>query len=112
MSIKLFLNSGLTICLMACISVAKAQGNCKEVKATIQVIQSDETYGKGSVKIDFKGQSRQGIAVSLVGSKGYFKKDILEDEIKELNKGAYTLVFNSKTEEDNFCIKHFEFTIK
>lgn len=112
MSTKLFLNNYLTFLLVMCLSLANAQSNCKEIKATIEVFQAGQKEDKGLVTIDFHGQSRYSFEVSIIGTRGYFKKDIQENEIKEIEKGTYTLVFTSRKEEDNFCIKHFEFIIK
>lgn len=90
---------------------AKAQSECKEIKATIEVFQAGEKAEKASIEIVLEGQSISLLEIALVGPKGYFKKDIQETVIMNLQKGNYTLVLSSKKESYNFCQKHFEFTI-
>ena len=111
MGTKLLLNRYLTFCLVICSFAARAQDNCKEIKATIEVFQAGQKAEKASVKIDFKGQSNSNLNLTLIGPKGFFRKDIQESEIQGLQKGAYSLVITPKREEDNFCQKHFGFTI-
>ena len=112
MSTKLFLNNYLTFFLLLCVGLANAQDNCKEIKATIEVFQAGQKAGAASVVIDFHGQASSQFAVTLIGPKGYYKKDIIETEVKGLNKGSYTLVFSPKNESDNFCMKRLALTIK
>jgi hypothetical protein len=88
------------------------QSACQEIKAKIEVFDSNHEGKNGSVKIDLNGQSSSLLIVSLVGPKKYLRKDILEQQITGLDKGRYTLVFGGRNEEDNFCQKHFEFIIK
>jgi uncharacterized membrane protein len=112
MGTKLLLNSYLTFCLVTCSLAALSQDNCKEIKATIEVFQSGQKAEKASLAIDFHGHPISDLFVTLIGPKGYFEKDIQETEIKDLQKGTYTLVITSKRKEDNFCQKHFGFTVK
>jgi hypothetical protein len=92
--------------------IAEAQPNCMEVKATIEVLHAGQMAEKASVFIDFHGHSRTLFQVTLLGTKGFYRKEIQEEEIKNLYPGKYMLVFTSRNEEDRFCIKHLEFTIK
>jgi hypothetical protein len=92
--------------------VALGQDKCKEIKATIEISQAGQKAEKGSITIDFKGQSASLFSITLVGPKGYSKKDIAENEIKGLDAGSYTLVFGPKNDGDSFCMKHIQFTIK
>ena len=108
---KSFLNNYLTIAFVLALGIANAQTGCKDIKATIEVFQAGQKGEIASVMIDFHGQSNAELSISLIGPKGYFKKDIQESEIKDLQKGTYTIVFSSK-KEDNFCMKHFEVIIK
>ena len=108
---KLLLNKYLTIAFLLTFGIAKAQTDCKDIKATIEIFQAGQKAEKASVTIDFHGQSTSSFTVSIIGPKTFFKKDIKETEVKELHKGTYTLVFAGKREEDNYCMKHLEFTI-
>ena len=112
MGTKLLLNSYLTFCLVTCSLAALAQDNCKEIKATIEVFQAGQKAEKGSVKIDFHGQSQSSFSVFLFGMKLVKRKEIEGDEIKDLEPGRYMLVFTSRKDEDDFCIKQTEFIIK
>ena len=107
---KSFLNSYLTFVLVLAFGITNAQ-NCKDIKATIEVFQAGQKSEKASVAIDFHGQSVAFFNITIIGPQGFYKKDIQESEIKDLLKGTYTLVFVPKEEKDNFCMKHFEFTI-
>jgi len=111
MGTKILLNSYLSFCFVICSLVASAQGNCKEIKATMEVFQAGQKAEKASITIDFHGHPISELFVTLIGPKGYFEKDIQESEIKDLQKGTYTLVITSKRKEDNYCQKHFGFTI-
>ncbi|HTH55439.1 MAG TPA: hypothetical protein VL728_05295 [Cyclobacteriaceae bacterium] len=111
MGTKILLNSCLSFCIVICSLAALAQDNCKEIKATIEVFQAGQKTEKASFKIDFKGQPSSLFSITLIGPKGYSKKDITEDEIKGLDAGSYTLVFAPK-DESSYCMKHFQFTIK
>jgi hypothetical protein len=104
-------NKYLTIVLILAFGIAKAQSGCKEIKATIEVFQVGQKSEKASVTIDFHGQPTISFIVSIIGPKTFFKKDIKETELNELQKGTYTLVFAGRHEEDNYCMKHLEFTI-
>lgn len=108
MQLKLLLNRYLLILFFLTSGSLKAQTNCKEVKAEIEVSKAD---GNQVVKIDFKGQKTDQLTISLVGPKGYLKTDIEEKEIKGLASGKYTLVINGRREGE-YCLKHFQFTIE
>ena len=112
MGTKLLLNRYLTFCFVISSLAAFAQDNCKEIKATIEVFQPGQKEEKGSVKIDFHGQSSSAFSITLFGPKGYLRKDIQELELKNLDQGKYVCVFDPKRKEVGFCIKHFEFTVK
>ncbi|HCW08540.1 MAG TPA: hypothetical protein DGG95_14370 [Cytophagales bacterium] len=98
--------------MVLCFGLVRAQGDCKETKATIEVLQASQNDDKALVKINFHDQNSLSFQVSLVGPKGFFKDNIQEKEIKGLKEGTYTLVLTPIHEKDNFCMKHFEFTIK
>lgn len=106
------MNNYLTIVFVLAFGMVKAQTDCKDIKATIEVSEAGQKSEKASVTIDFHGQSQSLFVITLLGVKGFSKVEIQEEEIKNLNKGKYMLVFTSKKEEDGFCIKHVEFTIK
>ena len=108
---KSFLNNYLTVVLVLTFGIADAQSDCKDIKATIQVIEAGQKSKEASLTIDFNGQASTSFTVSIIGPKSYFKRDVREKEVKELGKGTYTIVFVGKREEDNFCMKHLEFTI-
>jgi hypothetical protein len=111
MGTKILLNSYLTFCIVICSWKVQAQDKCREIRATIEVSQAGQKTEKASLTIDFRGQSSSSLNVTLIGPKGFFRKDIQENKVKDLEKGTYTLVITSKKEEDNFCQKHFGFTI-
>jgi|GEM_PF-6522068 len=108
---KSLFNKYLTIAFIAAFGMARAQTECKEIKATIEVFQAGQKAEKATVAIDFHGQRQSSFDITLLG-KGFSKKDIQEQEIKNLESGKYIIVFNPKNEEDGFCLKHIEFTIK
>jgi hypothetical protein len=105
-------NNYLIIVFVLTFGIAKAQTACTEIKATIEVFQSGQKSEKASVSIDFKDQSQSSFSVFLFGIKGLHKKNIEGDEIKDLDRGKYLLVFTSRREEEGFCMKQVEFTIK
>ena len=105
-------NKYLTIVFILAFGIAKAQTECEAIKATIEVFEAGQKSEKASVAIDFHGQAQSLFVITLLGVKGFSKMEIQEEEIKNLNKGKYMLVFTSRKEEDGFCIKHVEFTIK
>lgn len=111
MGTKILLSRYLTFCFLICSVGTQAQDNCKEIKATIEVFQAGQKTDKASFTINFHGQSSASLNLTLIGPKGFFRKDIQENEVKDLQKGAYTLVITPRREEDNFCQKHFGFTI-
>jgi hypothetical protein len=109
---KSFLNNYLTVVLVLAFGIATAQSECKEIKATIEVFGAGQKSEKPLVTIDFHDQPQSLLVITLLGVKGFSQMEIKEKEIKNLNKGKYMLVFTSRREEDGFCIKHVEFTIK
>lgn len=109
---KSLFNNYLLIAFFLAFGVSQAQTRCKEIKATIEVYQRGQKGEQASVVIDFKDQAKSSFDVTLLGPKGYIKRDIQESEINNLPVGVYTLVLTSKREEDGYCIKHFDFTIK
>ena len=109
---KTFFGKYLTLGFLFLSLCAFEESDCKEINASIEVFDAKQDGQNGSVKIDFKGQSSSSFVTSLVCPKKYFKKDILTYEVTELKKGIYTLVLVGKNERDNFCPKHFEFTVK
>jgi hypothetical protein len=108
---KSLLNNYLTIAFLLAFGTAKAQTDCKDIKATIEVFQAGQKAEKASVTIDFKDQPKSLFEVSLLGPKGYSKKDIQESEVSELNTGVYTLIIVYKRKDD-VCMKYFEVKIK
>lgn len=109
---KLLLCNCLIFAIALSLCSAHAQNNCKEIKATIEVFQAGQKSEKASVSIDFKGQSQFSFAVFLFGLKRVKRKEIEGNQIKDLDQGKYLLVFTSRRDEDDFCIKQTEFTIK
>src|SRR5882762_717877 len=108
---KSLLNNYLIIVFFLIFGRANAQTGCKDINATIEVFQAGQKSEKASVAIDFHGLFIGSFKITIIGPQGYYKKDIQESEIKDLLKGTYTLVFVPKDERDNYCMKHFEFTI-
>ena len=109
---KSFFGRYLTLGFLLFSLNAFGQADCKEIEASIKVLDANQGKQNGSVKIDFKGQANSNFIVHLVGPKAYFQKDLKETEVKELKQGGYTLVLTGRKEKDNFCQKHFEFIIK
>ena len=109
---KSLFNKYLIIAFVAVFGTARAQSECKEIKATIEVFQAGQKTEKASVAIDFHGESKSSFQITLLGTKGFSRKEVQEEEIKNLDQGKYMLVFTPKKDEDGFCIRHLEFTIK
>ncbi|MFM7487592.1 MAG: hypothetical protein ACKO13_11830 [Cytophagales bacterium] len=84
--------------------------NCKPVN--VNVVAFDIIHGKqGSVKIDYFNQDEE-FKAYLIGPSGLLKKDVIDREIMGLAKGTYTLVITGRIDNDNYCIKPVEFSIK
>jgi hypothetical protein len=91
---------------------SKAYQKCKEINVSYKVIKDRNTGDKGSIKIDLKDAQISQLIISLVGPKKFFLRDITEMEIKNLDKGTYSLVIVGREESAGYCPMHFQVVIK
>jgi len=92
-------------------SVYKNQ-KCKELDVSFEVIQDVNSGTKSSIKIDLKEVKSDEVIISLVGPKKIFLQDVQEREIRNLNKGTYSLVVVGKEESSGYCPTTFQVIIK
>lgn len=48
----------------------------------------------------------------IVGNRGFAKEYISQEELNNLGKGSYVLIVIDQKDSENYCQKHFDFTIK
>lgn len=79
--------------------------DCDQFKVKVTVNESNK------VELEVSGLKGKQI-LHIVGNKGFAKQNISEDDLNDLSKGSYVLVVIDQKGSENYCQKHFEFTIK
>ncbi len=79
--------------------------DCDQFKVNISVNNNNE------VLLEVSGLKGKQI-LHLVGSKGFAKENISVEELNTLKKGSYLLIVIDQKDSNNYCQKHFDFTIK
>jgi len=86
---------------------------CKEINASIEVTKvTDGSINNNTLKINLSEVKGSDLIISLVGSKKIFIHDIRESEVKNLEKGTYTLVLVGREESSGYCPKQIQVLIK
>lgn len=85
---------------------------CRKIDADAKVVRElNDTSGKQSITIDFKGANKETFKVSLFGPERKNEINVEKSTFNNLNEGKYIIVIVGKREEDNYCPKSINVTI-
>jgi len=79
--------------------------DCDQFNVKVTVNQTNK------VMVEVSGLKGKQI-LHVIGSKGFAKQNVSLDDLNSLGKGSYVLIVIDQKDSENYCQKHFDFTIK
>lgn len=102
---RLLLSSLVLLAFMATAKPLPSSSDCDQFNVKVTVSQTNQ------VVLEVSGLKGKQI-LHVIGSKGFSKQNVSPEELNSLGKGSYVLIVIDQKDSENYCQKHFDFTIK